>query len=1035
MGVGDLASQLTDGIIKPLFRNIAKGDVVLFLGAGVNVGCTDSRDTLAPIGAELASLIKAEFFPDESIEADLKTLCKYVENSYSRTKLDQFIYRTLIDFSPNNDVLPRIPLFRWRRIYTTNFDRMVEQVYDDTPQKIQNLKPIYNSQDRQDFSLGPDVPYVKLHGCITRITPVSTLVLTPSDYVDCEAGRKRLFNRLRDDLQEHTILFIGYSLTDPNFHSLFFEVQREMELKYFPRCYAIAPRMSRIVTENWRSDKVEVIDMTASEFFNLASEIEVELPALPKEQQESIDILSKNAPNIMDAAIEVFRAFELIDNRLGYDKFDYVSFYKGNRPNWSIIRSGADAPRTFYDQIMEDVVLKDEAKRIEPFNIAVITAEAGSGKSTLLMRLAYDHACLFGGLCLFHIGFNPIPISALEELYRAKKKRIFLFVDDAADNIGSLAGLAKQAKSLGLPITVICAERKNEWNAVATRLFPILVAEYQLPYLNRTEIDSVLRVLEKNNYLCELQHLTIEERRAVFSDKANQQLLIAMREATEGIDFDKIIQNEYEGIPSDASRQLYLHICSLHRFGVAVRAGLLRRLANVASFTEFESLLEPCERVIIEEYDAKLGEYLYRARHPYIAEVVCSFALQDGEGILNNYLNVMSKMDLGYSSDLYSFRQLVRADEVVKQMPDIEHKRLFFERALELSEKDAMVYQHFGRMELRDENLDEAEKYIAEACKLAPRNTAYKHSYALLLSAKFEDASNEAQKDLYFRRAQECLLSIMHTAPTDSYSYDTYAKNLILKASSRDDVGREEDLKEAHEILLEGIRFCREASYLQTTDATVFQKLGDVEKAKRSLILSHKNNPANIRTTLMLARILTKESDYQTAYNIVNETLTYEKNSPALNLLAAETLQKLSPSDHKKIIIHLKKCFDPEYVASEANFKLAVEYYKAEQYEEAEKIFQGFRRRPHFFASTIAREVQESLLDENGKKRQFVGTVTSLYPQFGFIRPDLIPTDIYFQSKHLHREIKIGMRVTFTVGFQQLGVLAQNMQLEGAKHL
>ncbi len=302
-------------------------------------------------------------------------------------QLDQFIHSVLIDYIANNEALPKIPLFRWRRIYTTNFDLLLEQAYEDTPKKFQNLCPIYSSQDRQDFSLGPDVPYFKLHGCITKISPKSSLVLTPQDYAGYKADRVRLFNRLQDDLSENTILFIGYSLADKDFHQLFFDVRGEMNIKDFPRCYAVAPGMPNAVIEMWRDQKIEILDMPASEFFEQASKIKIEPYNLPKEQQERIEMLSKDAAHVADAAIEVFKAFELVDEKLGYETTDHVSFYQGNKPNWSVIRSECDAPRTFYDQIMTDVLVKDEAKRVEPFEMAVITAEAGAGKSTLLMRL------------------------------------------------------------------------------------------------------------------------------------------------------------------------------------------------------------------------------------------------------------------------------------------------------------------------------------------------------------------------------------------------------------------------------------------------------------------------------------------------------------------------------------------------------------------------------------------------------------------------------------------------------------------------
>jgi Flp pilus assembly protein TadD len=1016
--------------VLPLLRKIAEGKVILFLGSGINKGCLNSKGQDAPLGNELALLIKERFFPDEEVPTDLETICQCVEAEESRRTLDRFIYDIFIDYKPSN-VLKQIPRLRWRRIYTTNFDRLLEQAYDEVRERAQNLYPIYSDWDIQAFQLGQDVPYSKLHGCITKISSRNLrLVLTPEDYASYRENRKRLFGRLQDDLFDHTILFVGYSLTDRNFQALFYEVQSDMDVRDFPRCYAISPNMPRAMVNAWDIKKIKVLNLTASEFFALAAETPITPYLPPQEQREEVAVLTEQAAPKLGLAVasDLLKAFEFVDDRLGYEEPDYGNFYRGNRPSWAVIRAGCDAGRTFYEQIIDDVLLVEEAEKPDPFEIAVITAEAGAGKTTLLMRLAYDHACSFEGFCLFHRTFRSISIEALEELHRVVKKRIYIYMDDAADNIASLAFLARRARALDLPITVVCAERRNEWNGVKDRLYPIIPIEYDLPYLDDEEIDKLLQVLERNDYLCELSNKSIEERRTTFKEKAEKQLLVAMREATEGKEFDRIIEDEYDSIPSELGRRAYLHICSLHRLGVPVRAGLLRRLSGV-SFTDFQKkLLQPCERVICVEHDNALDEYLYRARHPHIAEIVCRYALGDGESVASVYLEILSKMDLGYASDAYSFRQLVRADSIIDAMPGINHRRRFYDQALLLSHGDAYVYQQYGLMELRHGNLDEAENYMGRACKLEPRNQAYKHSYARLMFENSLNAQNPAQKDRLFREAQKTLSDVMRDWPTNPYAYDSYAQNLIHKADEVDEPLKEDHLKEAHEVLLSGIRRCPDKSYLQATDAKIFEKLGEYEYVKRSLFTSHHSDPTSVRTALLLGRFLVKEGEHDSAAEVISEALKYNEDHEALNLLAAEVAMSISPQDHTKIIGFLKKTFDPDYIDSEANFLLAVEYFRAERFDEAEEIFRGFRWRKAYKKDSYSFKVREFITDEQGNKRQFEGQVKIVYRKNGYITPDLIPVDIYFlPSQCFGIEIKRGVRVGFTIGFNLFGPIAQNI--------
>jgi tetratricopeptide (TPR) repeat protein len=270
----------------------------------------------------------------------------------------------------------------------------------------------------------------------------------------------------------------------------------------------------------------------------------------------------------------------------------------------------------------------------------------------------------------------------------------------------------------------------------------------------------------------------------------------------------------------------------------------------------------------------------------------------------------------------------------------------------------------------------------------------------------------------------------MRDWPTNPYAYDSYAQNLIYEADGVDEAIREDYLEEAHEVLLRGIRRCPDKSYLQATDAKIFKKLGEYEHAKRSLFASHHSDPTSVRTALLLGRFLMKEGERDSAAEVISEALKYNEDHEALNLLAAEVAMSISPQDHTRIIGFLKKTFDPDYIDSEANFLLAVEHFRAERFDEAEEIFRGFRWRKAYKKDSYSYKVREFVKDEQGNKRQFEGQVKAVYRKNGYITPDLIPVDIYFlPSQCFDIEIKRGMRVRFTIGFNLFGPIAQNVRL------
>ncbi len=101
-------------------------------------------------------------------------------------------------------------------IITTNWDSFLEQIFPDYK--------VYIGQDELLFSNPQGIGEIyKIHGCSSK---PESMVLTSKDYEGFEDKNPYLASKLITTFVEHPIVFIGYSLSDPNISSLIRAISR-----------------------------------------------------------------------------------------------------------------------------------------------------------------------------------------------------------------------------------------------------------------------------------------------------------------------------------------------------------------------------------------------------------------------------------------------------------------------------------------------------------------------------------------------------------------------------------------------------------------------------------------------------------------------------------------------------------------------------------------------------------------------------------------------------------------------------------------
>lgn len=179
----------------------------LFVGAGLSaaVGYPAWKAFLREVAEELELEIDRE--------SDLLSLAQFhVTRNQSRNRLNELIRNEFEPEKPLHDNHRLIASLPIETVWTTNYDRLLERAYAEARKKADVKR---SSPDLSSNLRGRDVTVYKMHGDVGQAHEV---VITKEDYELYSSDAKRgLFTlALQGDLVNKTLLFLGFSLEDPN---------------------------------------------------------------------------------------------------------------------------------------------------------------------------------------------------------------------------------------------------------------------------------------------------------------------------------------------------------------------------------------------------------------------------------------------------------------------------------------------------------------------------------------------------------------------------------------------------------------------------------------------------------------------------------------------------------------------------------------------------------------------------------------------------------------------------------------------------
>lgn len=138
-------------------------------------------------------------------------------------------------------------------LFTTNYDELIEAAYLEAGQQLRVSTS--DQQFKARRAEGPAPHLVKLHGSIDQ---PDTIVLTRSDYARARLDRKEMLGFLRAEMSDTAFLFVGFSLSDPNFNLLHDDIRLVYGMNT-PASYTVQGRRDSVKDRYLRSLDVNTI--------------------------------------------------------------------------------------------------------------------------------------------------------------------------------------------------------------------------------------------------------------------------------------------------------------------------------------------------------------------------------------------------------------------------------------------------------------------------------------------------------------------------------------------------------------------------------------------------------------------------------------------------------------------------------------------------------------------------------------------------------------------------------------------------------
>lgn len=769
--------------LQAIIEKIHPEQTVLLLGAGASV------PSGAPNGKALISAL-ARLVPGsvDLTQYSLAEACAVAERHSGRSELARAVRSRLEGLEPTGG-LKLIPEFDWHRIYSTNFDQLVERAYAGSNVPLRVLRSNIDFSTRRT---GPAAELYKIHGCITEdagFGNYSRMLLTEDDYDNFEDFRQASFKALEADVITKDVLIIGQSLDDPHLKDL---IRRSLKL----RNESATPGRVFVVSHNRDEERAHFHHSRGADvgFGDIDALMAGILEYMPPEQTKSGRLSAPDEEGLLPSSL--VGVTTKVGHSLGL-RPDARRLFNGAPATYADIGAGLTFRRTEQNKLLATMA---------EMPIVVLLGAGGVGKTSLARQVLVELGNGLDDAWEHNSAFELRTRSWIEyEIsLRAAGKRAALLVDDCVDFLPAIGGLAEHlARAKDPALRLILTANTGKWSQRSKSRYIFSHGEARtLSKLTSQDVSSLLDLVAQK---AEIRTLVEDaflnksrgDKERILRDRCSSDMYVCMKNIFASEDIDFILLREYADL-SVAAQDVYRHVAALEALGARVHRQLAIRLIGVDGGAVAGILNELAG--VVTEYDVapRHGLYGWETRHRQIAATIAKFKFADVSELDRLFVHVIESLNPSIRLEIETARSLCSDEFGIARLSDGARQVELLGEIVKRLPGESIPRHRLIRKLIDEERLGDAEDELRTAFKLLHPNPVLLRYEVLLGIRRAELTAGLLPEDrvALLLDAGERARKIVHRLPEDKHSYRIFGEVGIALARNG---GGTEMLEEAIE--------------------------------------------------------------------------------------------------------------------------------------------------------------------------------------------------------------------------------------------